>query len=369
MHDVRTRLFLSSLWLLLLVALLSGALLGCSTAGYYGQAAVGHWRIMRARLPVQTVIDDPVTAEQTRVALLRAAAARAFASEQLALPENASYTTYVDIRREAVTWNVVATKPFSVEPERWCFPIAGCLSYRGYFHREDAERYAVDLREQGLDVALTQSDAYSSLGWFDDPLLSTMLRRGEPLLAGVIFHELAHQQLYVKGDSAFNESFASFVEQQGLRDWLRHQDRADLQRRYTAYQNRRQGFVAQLKQLRSQLEALYRTALGVDEMARAKEQAFDEFRRDYALLKEEWGGYAGYDKWFEKPLNNARVASVSTYNKWVGAFATIFVDSGENYARFYQLSAAIAAMPGADRRSLLEEKSSRNVLWLSEPGF
>ena len=355
MHDERDTPLLSSAPKCWLVLAMVGALSGCSTLGYYGQAVKGHWLVMRARVPIQDVIEDTATDERTRSALIRAQSARAFASELLMLPDNDSYTSYVDLQREAVTWNVIATQPLSIEPERWCFPVAGCLSYRGYFHQADAAEYAEELRLQGLDVALTEAGAYSSLGWFDDPLLSTMISRGEPLLAGVLFHELAHQQLYVKDDSAFNESFASFVERQGLEDWLRVQNRADLMTRYDTYQTRRAGFIGLLTELRSELEKIYASELSREAKMSAKEDAFAGLRQSYESLKNQWGGYSGYDGWFEKPLNNARVAGVSTYNRWVGAFATLFADSGENYALFYQRSAELAAFKRAERQQRLEE--------------
>ncbi len=354
MHDVRTRLMLSSGLLLFAAALATGGLTGCSTAGYYGQAMAGHWKIMRAREPVQAYIEDSSIDEKTRSALIRAQSAREFASRVLKLPANDSYSSFVDIERDAVTWNVVATQPFSVEPERWCFPVAGCLSYRGYFHQEDAQKYAQKLREQGLDVVVTEADAYSSLGWFDDPLLSTMIRRPEPLLAGVIFHELAHQQLYVKDDSSFNESFANFVERQGIQDWLVAQNKRELQQRYDRYLQRRIEFLTMLRDLRAELHSLYSSGSTESKMRVAKQSVFADFRQRYREQKLLWNGYSGYDAWFDKPLNNARVSSVSTYNRWVGAFATLFAESGDDYARFYHRSAEIAALPRADRTRLLE---------------
>lgn len=356
MHDDGNMRLVSSRVCVLVVLVCTG-LGGCSTLGYYGQAVVGHWHIMRARTAIPEVLVDPETPPETRTALQRVQTARVFASRELYLPDNDSYTTYVDLGREAVTWNVIATQPLSVEPQSWCFPVAGCLSYRGYFHREDAEKYAAHLRAEGLDVALTQADAYSSLGWFDDPLLSTMLSRGEPLVAGVLFHELAHQQLYVKDDSSFNESFATFVERHGIEQWLKKQNRADLQGRYNRYQVRRQDFLALLTGFRAELDNLYAEDISDEAKLVAKQAAFVSLRQRYEVLKKQWQGYAGYDAWFDKPLNNARVAGVSTYNRWVGAFATLFADSGENYALFYQRSADLAALPRAERQRRLEELS------------
>lgn len=347
-------------WAALAAALAALGLGGCSTLGYYGQAVEGHWRLMRARVPVQELIDDAETPAETRAALARAQRARRFAVDALALPDNPSYTTYVDIKREAVTWNVIATQPLSIDAETWCFPVAGCLSYRGYFRRQSAEAYAERLRQQGLDVAVTQAGAYSSLGWFDDPLLSTMLARGEPLVAGVVFHELAHQQLYVKDDSSFNESFASFVERQGVEDWIAHVDRPELLARYRRYQSRRADFLELLGELRSELAALYASDRSDAEKLAGKAAAFAALRDRYGALKERWGGYSGYDGWFEQPLNNARVAGISTYNRWVGAFATLFVDSEQNYARFFRRSAQLAALEPAERQRRLQALLARS---------
>ena len=358
MHDEWGAWSLSRIYRVLLITAVLFGITGCSTVGYYGQAVAGHWRIMRARVPVQVVIENPDTEQRTREALQRAQLARRFASDQLALPDNKSYTSYVDLQREAVTWNVIATQSLSIEPERWCFPVAGCLSYRGYFDRADANAYAQQLRDQGLDVAVTEASAYSSLGWFDDPLLSTMTARGEPLLAGVLFHELAHQRLYVKDDSSFNESFASFVEQQGIRQWLQQLDRADLQQRYDDYRSRREQFLALLREARAKLKSVYTGGGTPEQMLHAKARIFSELRLSYQALKVRWGGYSGYDNWFDKPLNNARIAGVSTYNRWVGAFATLFAESGGNYALFYRRSADLAALSRAKRQRRLEELAS-----------
>jgi len=209
--------------LLLGPALLCGAawlLTGCAGPGYYAQAVSGHLDLMQARRDVAAVLADQGTGEELRQSLQAAAEIRAFAVTRLGLPDNGSFTEYAHTGREAVTWNVVAAPEFSLEPRHWCFPLAGCVPYRGYFDPLDAERLAARLAGKGNDVAVSPALAYSTLGWFRDPLLDTMFRYSEEQLAGIVFHELAHQKLYVKGDAAFNESYATFIEEIGVMLWL-----------------------------------------------------------------------------------------------------------------------------------------------------
>ncbi|MEM9602385.1 MAG: aminopeptidase [Pseudomonadota bacterium] len=334
------------------------ALAGCSTVGYYAQAVGGHMALMRARVPVEEAMADPALAPALRAKLASAQDARRFAIETLGLPDNGSYNTWVDLGRPAVTWNVVATHRFSVEPERWCFPVAGCLSYRGYFARDDALRYADRLAAQGLDTTVTGATAYSSLGWFKDPLVSTMFRGDDTALAGVLFHELAHQQLYVGDDSSFNESFASFVELAGVEAWLQQVSRPELLEPWLARRDRRADFIALLAVARADLAALYRGGGDDAALAEGKAAAFAQLRSDYAELKARWGGYPGYDHWFSKPLNNARLAGVGTYTQWVGAFEALFDQSDRDFQAFFAAAAKLAALPPDLRRARLTALST-----------
>lgn len=338
-----------------LALLAASVMTGCSTVGYYSQAVSGHLALMRARVPVEEALADPATAPDVRRSLEVARDARAFAVSEIGLPDNGSYKTWVDLGRPAVTWNVVATQAFSVDPETWCFPVAGCLSYRGYFSREAAEDYAETLAAQGLDTSLSGSTAYSSLGWFKDPLVSTMFRGDDVALAGVLFHELAHQLLYVADDSSFNESFASFVEQAGVEVWLRSAERPDLLEPWQARKSRRGEFIALLSKTRDHLAELYRAGGTHAELSRAKRRAFDSLRAEYAELKTSWGGYAGYDHWFSVPLNNARLAGVGTYTQWVDAFAVLFDQSGRDFQRFFDAADALSQLPRAERRAQLTQ--------------
>lgn len=203
-----------------LVPLLAVLLLnGCSSAAYYGQLAEGQWQLLRARQPVEQVVADPATSAQLRARLEHASQARVFASQQLKLPDNRSYRVYADIGRPYVVWNVFATPELSLQPVTHCFPIAGCVAYRGYYQQGAARGAAALMRQEGMDAYVGGVEAYSTLGWFDDPILSSMVGWSEERLATLIFHELAHQRFYVQDDTEFNESFASFVEQEGTRQW------------------------------------------------------------------------------------------------------------------------------------------------------
>ena len=230
---------------------------GCTSVSYYAQSLEGHVNIMTARRDIAKLIDDPSIPEALRARMASARAIRKFAVDELALPDNNSYRSYVDVGREAVTWAVFAAPEFSLTPHAWCFPVYGCVPYRGYFSKKSAAEFAVELQRQGLDVHVTGITAYSTLGWSSDPLLSTMLTQGDTYLAGVVFHELAHQRVYIHGNSEFNEAFAVAVETTGVRKWLRAAgDTAGL-RRYEADRKRRAEFLALLSQTRDELRQVY----------------------------------------------------------------------------------------------------------------
>jgi len=318
---------------------------GCASVAYYAQAIDGHFEIMNARQSIKKLIESPDTDEQLREKLILLKEARVYASSTLSLPNNDSYSSYVDIKRDAVTWNVVAASEFSLTPKAWCFPIAGCVSYRGYFKKEKAELYAKKMREQGFDAIVGGASAYSTLGWFEDPLLSTMIRGGDLRLLGVLFHELAHQKLYVKDDSSFNEAYASFIEQAGVRQWLRDKGEEDRIAAYDAYLKRQVEFGDLLSETRAQLLALYESELPEAQMRSEKAAVFDAMRGNYEQLKERWDGYTGYDGWFKRELNNARLVSVATYRKWVPAFAAIFEEQGGQFEKFYTAAQELSQLP------------------------
>lgn len=350
------RLPLRRATLAFLLAAASLPLGGCATIGYYSQAVGGHLALMRAREPIDELIAAEGTDETLRAKLETLVAARAFAVRELALPDNDSYATYVETGRRAVTWNVVAAEEFSVRARTWCFPIAGCVSYRGYFDEAEARAYAAELAAaENLDVSVGGASAYSTLGWFADPVLDTMLRGDELRYVGTLFHELAHQVLYVKDDSDFNEAYATFVERTGVRRWLRERGEGDRVAAYDASLERAAAFGELLADTRAELEALYAEPDLDDATRRArKADAFDAMRARYAELKASWDGYAGYDGWFSRDLNNARLVAVSTYRRLVPAFEALYAEAGEDLERFYALAAEVGALEPEARRARLD---------------
>lgn len=336
----------------LVLAALVVAIAGC-TAPYYWQAVGGQFELLRKREPIDEVIEDPAVDAELKSALTRVAAIRRFAVDELLLPDNDSYTTYVALDRPYVVWNVVAADEFSVEPRRWCFPFAGCVAYRGYFDRTDAERFAAELAEQGLDTYTGGSNAYSTLGYFDDPVLSTMMNGGEQYVASVLFHELAHQEVYVKDDSELSEAFAMVVEELGTERWLmRNATAADLER-YRQRRARRAQFGALIVAQQARLRELYANGTPGEELRAAKARAFDTLRSDYSALKATWGGAADYDAWFAQPLNNAALASVATYTQWVPALKARLDRVG--LAAFYADVAALEELDADGRATRLRE--------------
>jgi len=322
-------------------------LTGCSTVDYYGQLARGQLQLLQARQPVQAVIDDPSTAPQLRQRLALSQQARRFASEQLGLPDNRSYRVYADLQRPFVVWNLFATPEFSLKPQLHCFPIAGCVAYRGFYEQGRARGAAALLNAQGLDTYLGGVEAYSTLGWFDDPILNTMLRWSDERLVAVIFHELAHQQYYLAGDTAFNESYATFVEQQGLREW---QTARGLPASTEAGPRPREQFSELVLASRARLEALYASGLSDEAMRAGKQAEFDRLRRDYQQLKvRHWQGVGYYDGWINGPLNNAKMLPFGLYDRWVVAFATLFDEVGGDWPTFYLRVAELGALPEAKR--------------------
>ena len=337
--------------------LLTGLLLSaCAGPGFYVQAVSGHLAMMREREPIADILTSGGTDPQLAEKLLRAREIRAFATDRLGLPDNGSYSQFVSTGRDAVTWNVVAAPELSLEPRRWCFVVSGCVPYRGYFSHEDALRFAERLEKRGLDVALSPATAYSTLGWFEDPLLDTMLRYDDEQLAAVIFHELAHQQLYLSGDTAFSESYASFVEEIGVTLWLRSAGRPGKLLQWRTQRQAAADFDALLLQARTDLSELY---AGADEVSRkraSKAAIFAQLEADYrALVEERWDGRDFFAGWFSGRLNNARLALFTSYRGGVCAFATLYRETGEDVLQFHARAAEQAAQPADARREWLQQ--------------
>jgi Predicted aminopeptidase len=341
---------------LIAFAAMSWVLCACGSIRYYAQAAHGQGELVFKRQPVRKLLKDPATDPKLAARLSLALAAREFASRHLDLPDNRSYTSYVDLHRPYVVWNVFATPRYSVEAIRHCFPIAGCVAYRGWFGEAAAEADAARMQRRGDDVWVGGVPAYSTLGWFADPILSSMLRWDDDELAGTIFHELAHQLIYTKGDTAFNESFATFVQTEGLREW--HAARK-LPPDDGHAQAMADGFTQLVLDLRERLKKLYASGVDAEAMEAGKQREIAAFRARYAVWRDaHWSGDHRYDAWVAKPINNARLLPFGLYDEWTPAFAAIFRESGAQWPAFYARVRQLAREPKAQRDAALQGLAS-----------
>jgi predicted aminopeptidase len=337
----------------LLLPALAALLGGCGTP-YLMQATSGEWHVLGARQPIAEVLDDPHTPPELRARLKLVREARAFASQDLGLPDNKSYTTYADIRRPYVVWNVVATPEFSVVPHHWCFPVAGCVSYRGYFHEASADKFAASMKQQGYDVTVDGVAAYSTLGKFDDPVLSSMMGYGDDELAATIFHELAHQLLYVKDDSAFNEAFATTVEEAGLERWLAHEGTPERMAQFREDAAHEAALMRLLAEARARLIALYASGQAPELMRAHKQANFAELAEQLrALEKREGVSYPLYEEWIRQGLNNARLAAVATYYDCMPGFKRLLAQDDNDLQRFYASARELAKLPRPQRHERL----------------
>jgi predicted aminopeptidase len=342
-----------------IAALLAALLAGCATPGYYLQAIGGQIEILRASRPLGEALEDPAIPIEVRQRLALAMEMRDFASRELGLPDNRSYRKYADVHRPYVTWNVFAAEPLSIEPKRWCFPIAGCVGYRGYFSEAAARSFADDLRADDYDVFVGGIVAYSTLGWFDDPILNTFIRYPDTELARLIFHELAHQVVYVGGDTAFNESFAVTVEEAGVRRWIAANGTPEQRRDFERREQYRRDFHALVKGARSRLGAIYAGPGTKAEKLAEKKLAFEQLQADYRQIRDHrWNGYHGYDRWFASGMNNATLASVGLYLENVPAFQAILAENGNDLPRFYAAVRALADLPRDRRKERLAEAAA-----------
>lgn len=370
----------------------SAALLtGCSSIDYYVQAVHGQFALLAAARPIPDWLADPATPDDLKRRLELARSIRAFASEVLAEPDNRSYTSYADLKRPAAVWNVFATGPLSLTLKTWCYPLFGCAGYRGYFDQRAADALGAALAAQGLDVAVAPIPAYSTLGWFNDPLLNTFIRWPDAELARLVFHELAHQIVYVKDDTVFNESFATAVEREGVRRWLAARGDPAQRLAYAQFERRRSDYIALLLDYRARLAAAYAAddqdwaatrdraatrdpaatphsgAAPADGAPAAPDSAqlgrkraiFAQLQADYRALRDQrWGGYAGYDHYFAQDLNNAHLAAVGAYYDDVPAFETLLAQQQGDLPAFYRAVRRLAALPPAARTAALQREPS-----------
>lgn len=347
-------------WRGLLLALgLALSQTGCSTLAYYWQSATGHLALLQAARPVQDWLDDPATPPALRERLQRSQRLRNFAVHTLELPDNPSYRRYADLGREAVVWNVVAAPELSLQLKTWCYPLLGCVGYRGYFKEADARSMAAQLQAEGYEVSVYGVPAYSTLGklpgpWFADPLLNTFISWPEADLSRMIFHELAHQVAYAEDDTAFNESFATAVERLGSAQWLQQYATPEEQARAARADHRRLQFRRLVADYRDRFITLYRSTQADADKRAAKARLLAELRAAHARLKDEWHGWTGYDDWFAR-LNNATLAVQAAYDGRVPDFERAFHRCRDDYACFYREARRMAALPRVEREAVLAQ--------------
>ena len=286
---------------------------GCETVSYYSQAVSGHFSLLYQRRAIENYLDASSTQPALKSQLEKVMAMRKFAEQQLGLPVKSQYSHYVELDRRHVGWNVFAAPELSMQPLSWCYPVAGCTTYRGYFKQQNAIEYANKLANQGYDVYVAGISAYSTLGWFKDPVLSTFINRSEPQLANLLFHELAHQLLYVKDDTAFNESFATLVAQEGVKRWLNTQHHSSAYQTFLQDQEKEKAFVELVSNYREKLEQLYLEEISPEEKKKRKKVLMLQLKEAHEQLKIRWGGISDYQKWFDQPLNNAQLNTVINY--------------------------------------------------------
>lgn len=330
------------------------ALTGCSNLAYYSKAVGGHLEVMSASRPIDDLLADRTTPTETRGRLAKVKEIREFASRELALPDNGSYRSFADLGRPYVVWNVFATREFSLAPENWCMLVVGCVSYRGFYDPKDANDFAGELQQQGLDTYVGGVSAYSTLGYFNDPVLNTFLRQGETEVARLIFHELTHQLVFVEGDTVFNESLATAVENEGIRRWFARHATPEKSQAFALQQRRRAEFSALVKGCRQQLAELYAAGLPAEQTRQRKRALFEQLKTDYADLKtRSWDGFDGYDRWFDD-VNNAKISAIGSYSDLVPAFEAMIAAEGGDLARFYRRAAELAKLPKAERTAALD---------------
>lgn len=338
---------------MLTLALLIQFCTGCSTTGYYHQAISGHLTLISKRKPITDIVNDSTRDKKLIEQLALAQALRTFASTHLKLPENESYRSYIQLDRPYVTWNVFAAPEFSVTLQKWCFPVIGCVQYRGYFEQNKAHGYAAKLADLGLDVFVAGVPAYSTLGWFDDPLLSSMLDRGETVTASYIFHELAHQQFYLKGNSAFNEAFATAVEELGVHHWLQHQGRLDELDTYENQLIRKAVFADFIKDAQREFKKLYALGLPAATMRIEKQKKIADMRKRFEDLNQSGRLLLNYKKWMSGPLNNAQLGALALYRDWVPVFKQLFRTCKGDFEIFYRRVEKISRLSEEERESVL----------------
>jgi len=338
----------------LLIALLVFAVSitgGCSTVAYYGQSVVGHSRLMLARQDIDKAIENADSELKRQLTLAKQL--RRYAVTDLALPDNSSYLSYVDLQRKYPVWSVVAAKEFSLKPQYWCYPVVGCAAYRGYFAEANAQKYARGLEAEGFQTHVGGATAYSTLGWFSDPLIPPMMRDGDMYLAQVMFHELAHQQFYIKGNSAFNEAFATVVGEHGTLKWLRDTNSPDVSK-YQTLMTVRNDFSVFIDSYKKRLGKVYQSGQTNEDKRHQKQAVETAMLQSYeALVTDKWQGKRWYGNWMKVAPNNARLAAFSTYRELVPAFEKLLQSCEGDYSRFYK---TVAKQQGLAKKAIIAKE-------------
>ena len=348
MHDALK--IVNQLFLLLLVTCTPA----CSSIGYYVQSIQGQLEILQKSRPIDELLDEHKLPQQLLAKLDKIRQIRDFAITELSLPDNGSYRQFADLGREYVVWNVFAAPELSLDKKHWCYLVVGCLNYRGYFSRDAAFQLANNLEEQGNDVYVGGVTAYSTLGWFADPVLNTMLYRETTDLAKVIFHELAHQKIYINGDTEFNEAFAETVAIEGVERWLRKIDNPELTLLFIQEQEREDTFVNLVLRYRYQLDELYHSQLPDPQKRVTKTRILQQMVNEYQQDRSTWSDGVTYDTWFALGVNNAKLNAVTTYRGYVPGFKNLLRSAGNNLARFYELVEELGKCPAEIRKSILQ---------------
>jgi predicted aminopeptidase len=331
-------------------------LMGCSGPAYYMQAVSGHWKLMHARQDVGALLEDPSSSPELVQNLESARQIVEFAETMLDLPANGSYSSYVELDDNVIAWNVIATGEFSLAPKKWCFPVAGCLPYRGFFAQQKAQKSATKLRDKGMDVHVAAATAYSTLGKFRDPLLSSMFTGSDTRLAAYLFHELAHQRLYIKGDGRFNESYASFVEQAGVLAWLKNRQQADELKWWQHLQDVDQDFTSLVGDTRRKLADLYGKDLSESAMRQQKSEILaGQVSSHKELIRKKWAAGHYFSAWIDEPVNNARLALFNTYQSGHCVFQALLDSADGNMPEFHRLAKQQAELKKEQRDKWLNQ--------------
>ena len=342
---------------------------GCENLRYYNQAINGQYQILTAKRSIDKLVIDPATPAELRQKLQLITDIRRYAQNELKLPVKGQYSQYADLHRRFVVWNVYAADEFSLEPKWWTFPIVGKASYRGYFSEKEARKYGEKLKKEGYDVYVTGIEAYSTVGWFRDPVLNTFIDNTDVDLAETLFHELAHQTAFAAGDTDFNEAFATAVAEEGLRRWMESTSNTNAYAEYRASLDRKDQFIRLVMNARDQLEQVYEqpattnaqlaslsrfSAVTPESKRQQKEQIIANLRAEYEKVKmTAWAGNREYDNWFKKPINNAKLNTVATYYEMVPAFNRLLLKCDRDLPRFYEEVRRVAKLPKEERRRVL----------------